>query len=45
LPSLAELFHLAPISLLDFGLIFVVVLIGLSWFEILKLFNRRLKLD
>lgn len=44
IPILASLFHLEPLHLIDLFFVSLVVLISVVWFEILKLFNGRLKL-
>ena len=44
-PYLARLFHLAPISFYDFILVAAVSGIGVVWFEILKMFNKTLKIN
>lgn len=41
-PFLRQLFHFAPIGLADVGLAFLAVFAGILWFEIFKLFRRRL---
>ena len=40
-PFFSTLLHLAPIGLPDLVLIICVVVLSLSWFEILKLFNKK----
>ncbi|MFA5211556.1 MAG: cation-translocating P-type ATPase [Patescibacteria group bacterium] len=40
-PFLSGLFHLAPLHLNDFILIFLAMSISLVWFEILKIFNNK----
>jgi Ca2+-transporting ATPase len=41
-PFFSELFHLAPIYWQDFVFIIFFIVIGLGWFEILKLFRKNL---
>ena len=40
IPFLSNLFHLAPIHLKDFGLIFIAIFASLAWFEIFKLLRN-----
>lgn len=40
MPFFTDLFHLGPLYLKDFILILAVVLISLTWFEVLKLFKK-----
>lgn len=42
IPFFANLFHLVPLHLNDFGLIIPVVFLSLIWFEILKFYKNRL---
>jgi P-type Ca2+ transporter type 2C len=44
-PFFTNLFHLAPLNLKDFILVGAVVCASLIWFEILKLFQKKLKLS
>jgi Ca2+-transporting ATPase len=43
IPFFSNLFHLAPINFKDLLIIGITSLIGLLWFEILKIFNRKFK--
>jgi Ca2+-transporting ATPase len=40
-PALAELFHLVPLSLFDFLLVALVILLSTGWFEALKYFKNH----
>ncbi len=44
-PFLADLFHLSPLHLNDFIIIFLVLIASLAWFEIFKLINNRKIID
>ncbi len=40
IPALRELFHFAPLSGGDLGLVALAGIVGIIWFEIIKLFSR-----
>jgi len=44
-PPLAKLFHLAKLSLIDFGFICIIAVFSVLWFEIFKSFNKRIQIN
>ena len=45
IPFLSTLFHLTPISFLEFVLVLLVSFFGLLWFELFKMFNQKFRLQ
>jgi|SRR5680860_152416 len=45
IPYFSHLFHLSPINLNDFILVAGISFIGVIWFEIVKIFNKKLRIN